>query len=69
MLFMGDLERSLGPLRLASPMPYAYVIRRHTPYLLQFARRVWHIVWHAKRSVGLGKGSLGRTKGVHGGLG
>ena len=47
----------------------AYVIRRHTPYLLQFARRVWHIVWHAKRSVGPRKGSLGRTKGVHGGIG
>jgi hypothetical protein len=54
--------------RSVSP-PYAYVIRRHAPYSLQFAAHVWHTLWHGRRSVGLGKGSLGRTKGVHGGLG
>lgn len=50
-------------------LPYAYVIRRHAPYSLQFAAHVWHTLWHGRRSVGLGKGSLGRTKGVHGELG
>ena len=63
-------ERSLEPLSLASPMPYAYIIRRHGPYLLQDARPAWHIVWHRGNLRGRAKSIAGQNRrGTGGGTG